>query len=63
MLYPNPLHIPMDEFKKIEAPQEKGLQIMKTRMISSATHIHVLRNPSDVPFLEYFREIERIFRY
>ena len=36
---------------------------MKTRMISSETHIHVLGNPSDVPFLEYFREIERIFRY
>ena len=25
----------------------KGLQIMKTRMISPATHIHVLGNPSD----------------
>ena len=36
---------------------------MKTRMISSETHIHVLGNPSDVPFLEYFREIERIFCY
>ena len=63
MLYPNPRRIPMDEIKKIEAPYEKGLQIMKTRMISSETHIHVLGNPSDVPFLVYFREIERIFRY
>ena len=36
---------------------------MKTCMISSETHIHVKGNPSDVPFLEYFREIERIFRY
>ena len=42
----------------------KGLQITKTCMISSETHIHVLGNASDnVPFLEHFQEIERIFRY
>ena len=59
MLYPNPLQIPMDEFNKIEAPEE--IPIVE---INSETHIHVLGNPSDnVPFLEYFREIERLFRY
>ena len=59
MLYPNPLQIPMDEFNKIEAPWE--IPVVE---INSETRIHVLGNPSDnVPFLEYFREIERLFRY
>ena len=59
MLYPNPLQIPMDEFNKIEAPWE--IPVVE---INSETRIHVLGNPSDnVPFLEYFREIERLFCY
>ena len=34
---------------------------MKTRMISSETHIHVLGNPSNVPFWNIFGKLKGFF--